>query len=79
MSVMQNSGHALFKVTINKRSAVCSSSRLFFSFFSLTSFFQKNANYRKEEKIVGMALQQNKLVYSVNSSIVFSPQLWQTL
>ena len=27
--------------------------------------------YRKEEKIVGMALLQNKLVYSVNLSIVF--------
>lgn len=65
---------------INKRSVVCSSSLLSFSFSSLASLFKKNPkinklpgnNYRKEEKIVAMAL---LLAYSVNLSIVFFPKI----
>ena len=50
-----------FGITINKRSVVCSS-------FSL---LRKIPNIEKRKKSWGMALLQNKLVYSVNLSIGF--------
>ena len=72
-----------FGITINKRSVVCSSNLLSFSFFSLASLFKKNPQInkliQKRGKIVVMALLQNKLVYSVNLSTVFSPKSQQTL
>ena len=74
-----------FGITINKKSVVCSSNLLSFSFFSLASLFKKNPQINKLRQKRGkncgdgLTTKINKLVYSVNLSTVFSPKSQQTL